>query len=275
MVGWLALGQDLKRKAQQKNNNIMRNTARNKNHIIDFSICLFFASLAVFLWSIILIPSTPSTINIDANDIASTIPTCGPEVASLPIFLVYVDPSDGSGKKRGTTFLVDDEYWITAAHVVSDGLADKIEISTELGLIPADIVSINIDADIAILQSAPMLEYNPIQVDDIEYDYFDPIWNVGFAGWADKKQVISSGYVEGFGEGVVYTSSMIEGGMSGGPTLSCIDGELKTGSIISKYSNSYHSERLVIVDGDEYIRETYVNSGNSLSALLSEIDHGF
>lgn len=253
----------------------MRNTARNKDHIIDFSICLFFSSLAALLWTTIITSSPTSTIHIDANSIASTIPTCGPDVASLPIFLVYVDPSDGSGTQRGTTFLVDDEYWITAAHVVSDGLADKIEISTEFGLIPADIVSINIDADIAILQSAPMLEYNPIQVDDIEYDYFDPIWNVGFAGWADKKQVISSGYVEGFGEGVVYTSSMIEGGMSGGPTLSCIDGELKTGSIISKYSNSYHSERLVIVDGDEYIRETYVNSGNSLSALLSEIDHGF
>jgi len=200
-------------------------------------------------------------------------PPCVNDLNNLPIFELRARMSVGESF-RGTTFLIDDTHWITAAHVVK-GKIESLSIYTGNGVVNGKLVYYDEVADVAVIKTPLVSDYDPIDVKKDEAFFLDDVWNVGYPGWAADKKVISSGKVIGYSEGMIFTNASVMTGMSGGPTLSCNGDSLEANGVISLFSKELLSVRKVknADDGRMEIEKTYINTGESFSAILNRVNY--
>ena len=231
-----------------------------------------FAAVTIFLLGIVI--RSDASVNVNQVFInGASNPPCVADIRDLPIFEIRARMERGESF-RGSTFLIDHNHWATAAHVV-DGDIRSLSIYTPDGVIQGKLVYYDEVADVAVIKTPEIVNYDPIVVKMKESNYLDSVWNVGYPGWANDRQVVSSGKVIGYSEGMIYTNAMVMTGMSGGPTLSCDGDNLEATGVISMFSQELLSVR-EIENGDDAITEiekTYINSGESFSAILHNVDY--
>lgn len=235
------------------------------------SLILLFASLFVFPLLFLTKPRTEQPkIVIPINN--ASMPPCVDDINKLPIFLITANMRAGIDF-RGTAFLIDDETWVTAAHVI-DGDVEEMLIHTPTANLIATLQSVDVTNDIAILTTRSVPEYDPLSVKFDDLLFMEDIWNVGYPGWAGMNEVISSGKVFGHSSiGMLYTSATVMQGMSGGPTLSCNGPIVEVSSVISMFAKELFSETTLIIDGVQTVEKVYINTGDSFSARLNQTDH--
>lgn len=200
-------------------------------------------------------------------------PPCAENINDLPISLVYTTLADGS-IFRGTAFMVGMTEWVTAAHVV-DGDVIDVSIVLDDTILLGNITYIgDSDNDIAVIQTSATHDYTPLVVGgESELPHFAEVWNIGYPAWAGRTQVVTSGSVIGTGTTTLFTSAMVMGGMSGGPTLYCNGDQLQVDGVIKSYRKELTSENVSIINGIHTIEKSYVNTGEGFSTLLSSILH--
>lgn len=201
------------------------------------------------------------------------IPPCISDMADLPIHLVIAHATDATAT-RGTAFLINSNHWVTAAHVV-DATLRYITIYADVKL-SAKVIFIDDAADIAILETEAV-DYTPIAIKNIPHNVMDVVWNVGYPGWAHRTQVVSTGSVitDGDTNGMISTDARVMTGMSGGPTLSCIGGNIEASSVISLFTQELVSIETINTINGVLVRRTYINSGESFSSVLDRINYEF
>lgn len=204
-----------------------------------------------------------------------TPPSCYSDVESLPVFKVEITHSEDLGNgvfkwtpTRGTVFLAEKNFWITAAHVMNDGdtTIGLIRVNQET-YIEAELIYIDVEKDIAVLygESGDLV---PINLQTTPIDQYEAVWAVGFPGLAGN----SMAYFEGSAlnismNGSVVANAMVLPGMSGGPLFRCKGGEeLEAVSTISSYTTERASYTEYIDDeGTKTVVIVNANTGGSYS----------
>ena len=167
----------------------------------------------------------------------------------------------------GTAFLVEGGWWISAAHVVAPSFATNDKHIVHLYTddderIPATIVHIDLDTDIAILTADYKPKPLPISTRELKKE--DLVHTSGFPHFSgDVRQTYSGGYIGATDSGGLLTDSFVFSGMSGGPGLICTGDTLEAFGVISSYTAWYRRIPLTL-DGVDYSHKTERVSGESI-----------
>ena len=225
--------------------------------------CLF---VTIYSISYFHYPETTSNESIFLD--SATTPHCVDDITTLPIHLMTVK-KNGRGY-RGTTFLISDDMWMSAAHV-TDGSDGSVKIYTGDKILNGKVVYSGGDvSDVAIIKTEKQ-DTEPLVINYNNPPLLDNIWNVGFPGWAGERQVITSGHIMQELVGEIYTDAMVSGGMSGGPTLSCSGDQVRVVGVIKSYANRHIGDDIVIIDGITRTKKRLVNDGTGYSTLIATI----
>jgi S1-C subfamily serine protease len=145
--------------------------------------------------------------------------------------LVTIISEDNNGMPRedaGTCFVVSkDGYALTAAHLFSQiGNGRTKQISIALGSnaaprMPAELVKIDQEADIALVKLSSNIEYAPIGISRERPQVAEPFFVIGFPFPEKVDTVISSGIVSSLNEGggKIGISLFFSPGLSGSPVF--------------------------------------------------------
>lgn len=201
-------------------------------------------------------------------------PTCYEEITKLPIFMLVVGNIITENQQktfasygRGTVWLVNKNYWVTAAHVVADK-NDKqpqaMVLLKDRNLL-ADIIFTDNKNDIAILYAdsnklVPIdLISAPIKAE------VEPIWNVGYPAIAAQNITSFQGAVFSISiEGQLMSNAYAMPGMSGGPQLRCNGQQLEAIGVISAFSVADRQTYVsVSPNGTKVIKHIITNDGGS------------
>lgn len=206
-----------------------------------------------------------------------TPPDCYADVESLPIYIISVRSAvlgeDGQVIKeetgRGTVWLADKNFWVTAAHVVDYGknvTHTLIYLDTNLAL-AANIVYVDEERDVAILY-AESGDLEPINLmSETLLKQFEPLWNVGYPGIAGNTQVSFQGMTLRVDTGGHLVSTTLAlPGMSGGPQFRCEGDELQAVGVITSFTvGNAREKHYTLEDGTRVIERTVTNAGGSWS----------
>ena len=200
-----------------------------------------------------------------------TPPSCYSDVESLPVFKVEVTHEQllGNGimkwsPARGTAFLAEKNFWITAAHVMGTTKNGLIKVN-DSAYIEVELVYIDKDRDIAVLygRSGDLV---PLKLQSTPIDQYEAVWTVGFPGVIDVMAYFEGSALGISRSGKVTSNAMVFPGMSGGPLFRCKGDILEAVGTISSYSTerSSYSESIAD-DGTKTIVIVNANTGGSYS----------
>lgn len=196
-------------------------------------------------------------------------PTCVDDVDALPIYLVFSTDSAGV-TTRGSGFLIHDNLWAVASHVVSaNQVTTMLRINGNNHL--ATIVYNDANHDITLVRTTGiMLEPMLFSTDIPSLD--EPVWNMGFPSWAGLSPVISNGVViNNSAPDEFYSDAIVMVGMSGGATFACYDNIPTAIGTITGFTEIITNVTHMIVDGVKVETITSVNSGRSLTSSFEHI----
>jgi hypothetical protein len=163
-------------------------------------------------------------------------------------------------------FLVEKDFWITAAHVMQDGKVSIGIIRDGDIYIEAELVYVDVGKDIAILYG-PSGDRKPLPIMMKPLKQGEAVWSVGFPGVAGNLMVSFEGSALAVSQnGSIVASALVLPGMSGGPLFRCNGRALEVSGTIS----SYATERLSGISTNEDGTETHyiinINTGSSYSS---------
>ena len=203
-----------------------------------------------------------------------TPPECYPTVETLPIYFVrstlkYLD-KDGVEKLntiRGSTFLVDKNYWVTNSHVLNYGEdLETVEITIADTTLTAEVILNDPAKDVAILY-ADSGDRQPIPLRSTPLKRRETLWAIGYPAIAGYYLMSFEGSTMGVDRGgQLVTSVVVFPGMSGGPTVRCNGDKLEAVSVSTALvSTPLTSSKRVLQDGTVVFHTESVNSGVSKS----------
>ena len=178
-----------------------------------------------------------------------TPPSCYSDVESLSVYKVEVTHTKDMGggvikwtPTRGTVFLAEKNFWITASHVMDDGATTTGRIRVnEDKYIEAELIYFNKEEDIAVLYG-PSGDLVPVDLQTTPVDQYEAVWTVGFPGLAGHNMAYFEGSALGISrEGYVISNAMVLPGMSGGALFRCKGDDLEAVGTISSYTTERSS----------------------------------
>jgi len=205
-----------------------------------------------------------------------TPPACYSDVESfesLPIFVLEVvtttDLGDGVFKLspgRGSVFLANKNFWVTASHVIDDGEITRAEIHIDNGThLTAELVYFNVENHVAILY-ADSGDMVPLNLLTIPLTQYEAIWNVGYPAIVGEALVSYEGSsLQVAPSGYLISNGLALPGMSGGPQFRCREGILEVAGIVTAYTTEYDESTEIQEDGTKIIYRNHTNSGGSVS----------
>lgn len=165
-------------------------------------------------------------------DLTHVVPMCHMDIETLPIRLLEVvnEEVDVAGNQAiysitGTVFLVDDNTWMTAAHIIDDHAIVINTHNADGSRTPLTIIKSIPEMDLVVL-SGDSTGLTPIMVDD-RLPIEELVYNIGYPGFAGDVLVSYAGIITGTTETKIQTNAAVFSGMSGGPVLWC-DGDVLT-----------------------------------------------
>lgn len=197
-----------------------------------------------------------------------TYPVCEPNLSSLPIFPIEMVTSsvDGDGKLQfhvgiGTAFLVEPNIWVTAAHVIDDAYVTISIHEAENIYTDAEVLWIDRDVDIAILRGDSS-NHQALSITN-SVGVGDRIYSVGFPKYSSNTIVSFIGEIVGTTDNGFAQTSLMIGGMSGGPTLSCNLGTISVVGVNTAYFTK-STTRSITVNNNEHTLTVKSNRGGGV-----------
>lgn len=215
----------------------------------------FLYSTALELWPpAALAQATYLNNSVEPNCIASR---------DLPVKQMIVYETSGT-IGEGSVFLVADGIWVSADHVSPKDDTTNVIINSEGEEELLFVVARYEDLDIMVLEgNSTGLTPIPI-LHEGSFDFFTPVWNVGYPSENKGELFITEGTVIGHGNNKLFTDARVMGGMSGGLSFVC-DEYNKPAAIgtISSYVYEQHELSSKVVSGIEIVELAIVNTGES------------
>ena len=187
----------------------------------------------------------------------------------LPIYQLIAQNTgadDPQQVARSTVTLVGKNTWVTTAHSVLDGEADKITIYTpNITEISATIRWVDVAKDIAIL-TADSGDITPMAGMSSPIVQWEQVWTIGYAGIRPEYLISFTGaFVRYTTDGLIVANSIALNGMSGGPLMRCVDGKPELFGIITNLFQHAIKHVQYLEGGVLYDFKLVTNNGISLS----------